>query len=127
MFFSKSSLAIIAAIVAAVQANDGNASSPSLAFLNNTALTVPHPTRACGVCPPTNLKVALPVNRVNPVQCCAPVHLSFNGINTEGMYTDDCLNCISLNGVDGDIVLSPDLYRMFSQPPPVFGPVVWNA
>ncbi|ESK95931.1 hypothetical protein Moror_960 [Moniliophthora roreri MCA 2997] len=118
MFFSKSSLAVVAAIVAAVQANDG------FAFLNNT---VTRPTRACGVCPPTNLKVALPVNRVNPVQCCAPVHIAFEGRNLQGTFTDDCLNCISVNGVDGDIVLSPDLYKMFSQPPPVFGPVVWNA
>uniref|UniRef100_A0A0W0F2M8 Uncharacterized protein n=1 Tax=Moniliophthora roreri TaxID=221103 RepID=A0A0W0F2M8_MONRR len=118
MFFSKSSLAVVAAIVAAVQANDGNA------FLNNTAT---HPTRACGVCPPTNLKVALPVNRVNPFPCCGTVRLSFNGVNTQGIYTDDCLNCVSPNGVDGDITLSPDLYNQFNQPPPVFGPIVWNA
>ncbi|ESK89471.1 hypothetical protein Moror_16130 [Moniliophthora roreri MCA 2997] len=118
MFFSKSSLAVVAAIVAAVQANDGNA------FLNNTAT---HPTRACGVCPPTNLKVALPVNRVNPFPCLFINVSTVNGVNTQGIYTDDCLNCVSPNGVDGDITLSPDLYNQFNQPPPVFGPIVWNA
>uniref|UniRef100_A0A0W0F7J4 Uncharacterized protein n=1 Tax=Moniliophthora roreri TaxID=221103 RepID=A0A0W0F7J4_MONRR len=71
MFFSKSSLAVVAAIVAAVQANDG------FAFLNNT---VTRPTRACG-------------SKGGTSKAPSPTTVS----------------------------------TALAQPPPVFGPVVWNA
>ncbi|KAL0572642.1 hypothetical protein V5O48_009316 [Marasmius crinis-equi] len=117
MFFKFSSVAQLA-FVAVYMAGATNAEQ-GFAFLNGTrGLT----TESCGKCPPTATKVALPVDRVNPVNCCATIHLSANGINTEGTFTDTCTNCFG-----GTVTLSEDLFRQFVPvgENPFF--VVWNA
>ncbi|KAL0569260.1 hypothetical protein V5O48_012703 [Marasmius crinis-equi] len=117
MFFKLSSLSQLA-VAAMFMAGAANAEQ-GWAHLNGTdGLT----TRSCGtVCPPTPFKVALPIDQVNPVKCCATIHISFNGINTQGTYTDICTNCRG-----GNITLSEPLFRQFEPTgdAPFFA--VWN-
>ncbi|KAF5392387.1 hypothetical protein D9757_001560 [Collybiopsis confluens] len=101
--FSQSALVVVAAMFGAAQANWGWAHLNGTDGLN---------TQSCGtVCADTPYKVALPTPLANPARCCASVTIAYNGINTQGTYTDICTSCPTVNnGVDGNITLSQALW-----------------